>query len=313
MTMSRREALKAGAGATVALGASGHSAGLLAQSGSQSGSLIKKAIPSTGEMITPVGIGTNRYSVETEADRAPLRDTMARFVELGGQVMDTAAVYGNSEQVIGDLSTELGIRDDLFLVTKTDIRGQIQGEEGLQMAFDKLQTDMIDGFLVHNFANTASELAVLREWRADGRIRYIGASTSDDRQHQDMINLLETEEVTLIQINYSLGDRESAERVLPLAADKGVAVMLNVPFGGGFGQSLFDAVEGVELPDFAADFGAESWGQFFLKYSISHPAVTVAIPGTRQVRHVNDNIGAAMGRLLEPAERLRMEQWFDSL
>jgi aryl-alcohol dehydrogenase-like predicted oxidoreductase len=153
----------------------------------------------------------------------------------------------------------------------------------------------------------------MREWRAAGKIRYIGASTSDDRQHEQMIDLLESEEVTLIQINYSLGDRESADRVLPLAADKGVAVMLNVPFGGSFGTSLFDAVEGMELPDFAADFGAQSWGQLFLKYSISHPAVTVAIPGTRQVRHVEDNIGAAMGRLLEPSERRRMEQWFDSI
>jgi aryl-alcohol dehydrogenase-like predicted oxidoreductase len=311
MTISRREAIKAGAGTAVALGASAGSTGLLAQSGD----LIRKTILATGEMITPVGIGTNRYSVsEAEEERAPLRDTMARFVEIGGQVMDTAAVYGTSEIVIGDLTRELGIRDDLFLVTKTDIRGQIQGEEGLQMAFDRLQTDMIDGFLVHNFANTASELAVMREWQADGRIRYIGASTSSDNQHEQMIDLLENEEVQLIQVNYSLGDRESAERVLPLAQDKGVAVMINVPFGGSFGgASLWNAVEGLELPDFAADFGAESWGQFFLKYIISHPAVTVAIPGTRQVRHVNDNIGAARGRLLEASERRRMEQWFDSL
>jgi aryl-alcohol dehydrogenase-like predicted oxidoreductase len=265
-------------------------------------------------MITPVGIGTNRYGVsESEEERAPLRDTMARFVDVGGQVMDTAAAYGTSESVIGDLAAELGIRDDLFIVTKTDIRGRVQGAEGLQMAFDKLRTDMIDGFLVHNFANTASELAVMREWQAEGKIRYIGASTSSDNQHQDMINLLETEEVQLIQINYSLGDRESANRVLPLAIDKGVAVMVNVPFGGSFGSSLFDAVEGHELPEFAADFGASSFGQFFLKYIISHPAITVAIPGTRQVRHVDDNIGAAMGRLPDESERRRMEQWFDSL
>ena len=218
------------------------------------------------------------------------------------------------EIVIGDLARELGIRDDLFLVTKTDIRGQIQGEEGLQMGFDRLQTDMIDGFLVHNFANTASELAVMREWQAEGRIRHIGASTSVASDHERMIDLLENEEVEIIQVNYSLGDRASADRVLPLARDKGVAVMINVPFGGSFGgSSLFSAVEGVELPGFAADFGAASWGQFFLKYIISHPAVTIAIPGTRQVRHVDDNIGAAMGRLPDASERRRMEQWFDSL
>lgn len=310
MAMSRRQALKAGAGTAVALGASMSTPELFAQSGA----LIKKTIPSSGEMITPVGIGTNRYGVgESDEARAPLRDTMARFVEVGGQVMDTAAAYGTSESVIGDLAAELGIREDLFLVTKTDIRGRVQGVEGLQMAFDKLRTDMIDGFLVHNFANTASELAVMREWQAEGRIRYIGASTSSDNQHQMMIDLLENEEVQLIQVNYSLGDRESANRVLPLAIDKGVAVMVNIPFGGSFGTSLFDVVEGQELPEFAADFGATSWGQFFLKYIISHPAITVAIPGTRQVRHVDDNIGAAMGRLPDAAERLRMEQWFDSL
>jgi aryl-alcohol dehydrogenase-like predicted oxidoreductase len=309
MTMTRREAIKAGAGTAVALGASAGVPALLAQSGS----LIKKTIPSSGEQLTPIGIGTNRYGVSSEAERAPLRDTMARFVEIGGQVMDTAAVYGNSESVIGDLAAELGIRDQLFIVTKTDIRGQVQGAEGLQMAFDKLRTDVIDGFLVHNFANTTNELAVMREWRAEGKIRYIGASTSSDNQHAQMIELLENEEVTLIQVNYSLGDRESANRVLPLAADKGVAVMLNIPFGGGGRSSVFDVVEGMDLPDFAADFGAESWGQFFLKYNISHPAVTVAIPGTRQVAHVNDNVGAAMGRLPDAAERRRMEQWFDSL
>ena len=235
MTISRRDALKSGAGAAVAFGTSGGMSGLFAQSAN----LVMKTIPASGEMIVPVGIGTNRYGVGTsEAERAPLRDTMARFVELGGSVMDTAQIYGTSERVIGDLASELGIRDRLFLVTKTDIRGQIVGAQGLQMAFEKLRTDVIDGFLVHNFANTANELAVMRDWQAEGKIRYIGASTSTDNQHADMVNLLNNEKVQLIQINYSLGDRESDERVLPLAADKGVAVMLNVPFGGGPGVLL---------------------------------------------------------------------------
>lgn len=309
MTLSRRQALKAGAGAAVALGTAGQAPSLLAQSGN----LIKKTIPSTGELITPVGIGTNRYGVTSDEDKAPLRDTMARFVELGGQVMDTAAVYGSSEAVIGELADELGIRDDLFLVTKTPIFGPSQGEEGLQAAFDKLRTDVVDGFLVHNFNNLETDLPIMREWQAQGRIRYLGASTSSDNQHQDMIDMLNNHEVQLIQVNYSLGDRESAEHVLPLAIDKGVAVMCNIPFGGGGQNSLFDAVDGQDLPDFAAEFGAESFGQLFLKYIISHPAVTVAIPGTRQVRHVNDNIGAATGRLLEESERRRVEQWFDSL
>jgi len=310
MTISRRDAIRAGAGAAVALGAASGTTGLLAQTGK----LIKKTIPSSGEMITPIGIGTNRYGVgESEDDRAPLRDTMARFVELGGQVMDTAAIYGTSEAVIGDLTAELGIRDDLFIVTKTDIRGQVRGAEGLQMAMDKLRTDVIDGFLVHNFANTASELAVMREWQAEGKIRYIGASTSVIGDHGKMLDLLATEDVQLIQVNYSLGDRASADRVLPTAMDKGVAVMVNIPFSGAGDRSLFNAVEGHELPEWASEIGVSSWGQLFLKYIISHPAVTVAIPGTRQVRHVNDNLGAAMGRLPDREERRRMERWFDSL
>jgi aryl-alcohol dehydrogenase-like predicted oxidoreductase len=312
MRLTRRDSIGAGLAAAAALGAGGAGSRAVAQTGTPG--LIQKTIPSSGEMITPIGIGTNRYGVgESEEDRRPLRDTMAHFVDLGGQVMDTAAVYGTSESVIGDLAAELGIRDDLFIVTKTDIRGQVRGEVGLRMAFEKLRTDVIDGFLVHNFANTASELAVMREWRADGRIRYIGASTSEDNQHDLMTDLLENEEVQLIEVNYSLGDRESEQRVLPLAQDKGVGVIVNVPFGGGFGRSLFDAVEGQEIPAWAADFGAESWGQFFLKYIISHPAVTVAIPGTRRVEHVDDNLGAALGRLPDAAERRRMEQWFDSL
>jgi aryl-alcohol dehydrogenase-like predicted oxidoreductase len=272
-----------------------------------------KAIPSTGELLAPIGIGTNRYGVgESAEERAPLRDTMERFVELGGQVIDTAYIYGSSESVIGDLTAELGIRDRLFLVTKTDIRGQIRGETGLQGSMDRLRTDTIDAFLVHNFANTDSEMAILREWKQAGRIRYIGASTSETRQHSDMERFIVQHEPDFIQINYSLGDRASAERILPAALDSGVAVMVNVPFSGSR-NSLFNDVAGHDLPPWAADFDASTWAQFFLKFIISHPAVTVAIPGMRQVRHVEDNMGATVGRLPDAAERRRMEEYFDDL
>jgi aryl-alcohol dehydrogenase-like predicted oxidoreductase len=279
----------------------------------QSSSLILKPIPKSGEMIPPIGIGTNRFGVdESEAQRAPLRATMARFVELGGKVMDTAYIYGTSEAVIGDLMTELGVRDRLFVSTKTDIRGRIRGEEGLLGSMDRLRTDMIDTMLVHNFANVETELPILREWKEAGRIRYIGASTSTADQHDRMEQFMLREDVDIVQFNYSLGDRAAAERLLPTALDRGIAVMINIPFAGAR-HSLFDAVEGHELPEWAADFGCTSWGQFFLKYIISHPAVTVAIPGTRQVRHVNDNFGAAMGRLPDAGERQRQEQFFDGL
>jgi aryl-alcohol dehydrogenase-like predicted oxidoreductase len=272
-----------------------------------------KTIPKSGEQIPPIGIGTNRYGVgDSEDERAPLRDTMARFVELGGRVMDTAYIYGTSEEVIGDLTQELGIRDRLFFATKTDIRGQLQGVDGLRSAFERLETEMIDVMLVHNLVNVATELPVLREWKEAGRIRYIGASISTLDQFDEMEQFILSEDVDIVQFNYSLGDRTADDRLLPAAADRGLAVMINIPFSGAR-SSLFEAVEGHELPAWAAEFDAGSWAQFFLKYIISHPTVTVAIPGTRQVSHVDDNFGAAFGRLPTPEQRQRQEQYFDSI
>lgn len=309
MTMTRRKALEGGA----ALGA-------LAMFGgpnmapAQSGELIQKRIPKSGEMLPPIGIGTNRYGVGTsEEERAPLRDTMARFVELGGKVMDTAMIYGTSEAVIGDLSEQLGIRDKLFFATKTDIRGQLRGEAGLQQALTRMKTDTIDAMLVHNLVNADTELPLMREWQQQGKFRYIGASISTHDQFDQMERFMRDNDVEIVQFNYSLGDRLAAERLLPTAMDRGIAVMINVPFGGGGRNSVFDAVEGRELPDFAAEFDATTWSQFFLKYIISHPAVTVAIPGTRRVEHVNENFGAAFGRLPDAALRRRQEEFFDSI
>jgi aryl-alcohol dehydrogenase-like predicted oxidoreductase len=308
MGITRRQALEAGAalGAAAAFGAGGNAL-------AQSGELIQKRIPKSGELLPPIGIGTNRYGVGTsEAERAPLRATMARFVELGGKVMDTAMIYGTSEAVIGELAEGLGIRDRLFLATKTDIRGQLRGEAGLQQALTRMKTDMIDAMLVHNLVNADTELPVMRDWQQQGKFRYIGASISTHDQFEQMEQFMRNNDVEVVQFNYSLGDRLAAQRLLPTAADRGIAVMINVPFGGGR-NSVFDVVEGRELPDFAAEFDATSWGQFFLKYIVSHPAVTVAIPGTRQVEHVNDNFGAAFGRLPDAALRRRQEEFFDSI
>ena len=306
--MTRRRALEAGAalGATAALGGAGTVF-------AQSGELIQKRIPSSGELLPPVGIGTNRYGVGTgEEERAPLRDTMARFVELGGKVMDTAMIYGTSEAVIGDLAQELSIRDRLFLATKTDIRGQVRGETGLQNALTRLKTDSIDAMLVHNLVNVETELPIMREWQRQGRFKYIGASISTHDQFDQMERFMRDNDVEVVQFNYSLGDRLAAERLLPTAMDRGIAVMLNVPFGGGR-SSHFDVVGDRPLPDWAAEFDCTSWGQFFLKYIISHPGVTCAIPGTRRVEHVNDNFAAAFGRLPDAALRRRQEELFDSL
>ena len=305
MAMTRRDALRAGVGAAVGLGTSN----LLAQSDQP----VLKTIPSSGEMIPPVGIGTNRYGVgESEDERAPLRATMARFAELGGRVIDTAAAYGTSEAVIGDIAAELGVTNELFLATKTDIRGRIRGEEGLRNSFDRLRAEQIDLMMVHQLVNADTELPILREWQAAGRFRYIGASISSRDQYDEMEQFMLNEDVDFVQFNYSLGNRAAAERLLPTAADRGIAVMINLPFGGAR-RSIFNVVEGQELPEWAAEFDCASWAQFFLKYLISHPAVTCPIPGTRQVRHVNDNFGAARGRLPDAEQRRRQEQLFDSL
>jgi aryl-alcohol dehydrogenase-like predicted oxidoreductase len=308
MTITRRQALEAGAalGTAAAFGAGTNAF-------AQAGELIQKRIPKTGELLPPIGIGTNSYGVGTsEEERAPLRDTMARFVEVGGKVMDTAMIYGTSEAVIGDLSQQLGIRDKLFLATKTDIRGQLRGEAGFQQAFTRLKTDVIDAMLVHNLVNAETELPLMREWQRQGKFRYIGASISTPNQFDQMEQFMRNNDVEIVQFNYSLGDRLAAERLLPTAADRGIAVMINVPFGGRRNSILQD-VEGRELPDFAAEFDAKTWPQFFLKYIISHPAVTVAIPGTRLPRYVDDNFGAALGRLPDAALRKRQEEFYDSL
>ena len=305
MAITRRTLLEAGA-ATAAAASLGTDR-LFAQEKA----LVQKTIPKSGERIPPIGIGTNRYGVGTsEEERAPLRATLRLFAELGGKVIDTAAVYGTSEAVIGELVGELGIRDALFFATKTDLRGRILGEVGLEERFGRMQTDMIDLMQVHNLVDVANELATMREWKQDGRIRYIGATVSTPNQYADMARVMQTEEMDFVQFNYSLDDRGAEARLLPLAAERGLAVLINLPFGSG---DLFDKVEGRPLPDFASELDCTSWGQFFLKYIISHPAVTAAIPGTRQERHVIDNLGAARGRLPDAALRRRQEEFFDSL
>jgi aryl-alcohol dehydrogenase-like predicted oxidoreductase len=301
----RRTILEIGAGVGAATVLGGVSA--LAQSAP----LLKKTIASSGEQVSPVGIGTNRYGVGAdEAAREPLRATLELFVELGGQVIDTAAVYGTSEQVIGDLVGEVGLRDRLFLASKTDLTSRVRGAEGLQRTFDRLGAERMDLMQVHNLVNLADELAVLRDWQAAGRVRYVGVTISTQEQYADLERVLSGEKLDFVQLNYSLDDRSAGERLLPLAADRGVAVLVNLPFGRG---SAFDRVGDRPLPDWAAEIDCATWGQFFLKYIVAHPAVTCAIPGTRRVEHVRDNLAAARGRVPDAALRKRQEQLFDGL
>lgn len=274
--------------------------------------LIRRPIPSSGEMIPIIGLGSARRYEEakTEADMAPLRDTFRRFHELGGTVVDSAPSYGNAEAIMGTIMSELGIRRDLFVCTKVGVDNIEQGRAQIEASFKALRTEKIDLLAVHNLRDITNELAYLRELKAAGRIRYVGATTSFDRQYEAFEAMMRRETLDSIQIDYALDNRNAAERIIPLAKDRGMAVFINLPFGRG---SVFRATEGKPLPSWAAEIDATSWAQIMLKYLVSHPAVTCAVPGMAQARYVDDNLNAARGRLPDAALRRRMEQFFDAL
>ena len=278
----------------------------------QGTSWIQRKIPSSGESLPVIGIGTaRRYeAVTTEAERAPLREVLRQFKEMGGRVIDTAPSYGTAEAVVGDLVAELKIREPLFIATKLGAQGRDAGIEQLERSFKRLRMPTIDLVAVHNLQDTQTQLRTLREWKQAGRIRYVGVTTSFERQHPAFEQTMRAEPLDFIQVDYALDNRKADQRILPLAADRGIGVMINLPFGRG---RLFTAVQGRSLPPWADEFDCSSWAQFFLKYIVSHPAVTCALPGTAKVAYLVDNLGAARGRLPDAAMRVRMERLIDSV
>lgn len=274
--------------------------------------VLCKPIPSTGELIPIIGLGSaRRYEdAQTEADMAPLRDTFRRFRQLGGVAVDTAPSYGNAEAIMGGIMADLGIRRGLFVCTKVGVDTPEQGRAQIEQSFRNLRTDRIDLLAVHNLRDITNQLAILRELKQAGRIRYVGATTSFDRQYEAFEAMMRRESLDSIQIDYALDNRNAAERIIPLAAERGMAVFINLPFGRG---SVFRATQGRALPDWAAEIDCTTWAQVMLKYLVSHPAVTCAVPGMAQARYVDDNLRAAQGRLPDAALRRRMEQYLDGL
>ena len=301
--MNRRQLLKhAATGAALSLGWNPLSA--------KPQAIIRKHIPDTDESLPVIGLGTNHYSVGDTELHARLRQALATFHELGGTLIDTAPIYRSSETILGRLISELDLRDQLFVATKADRAVDKGGPERLNNSFAKLKTDRLDLVQSHNLLGVDSMLPILREHQAAGRIRYVGITTSRSAQFTDFLDVMTKYPLDFIQVNYSLADRDAAERILPLAADKGIAVLVNLPLGRG---SLFKKVGDLPLPDWATEFDCDSWAQFFLKYVVSHPAVTCAIPGMTRARHVADNLGAALGRLPDSNQRKRQEQFLDGL
>lgn len=280
----------------------------------QGQSLLQKKIPSSGESIPIIGIGTaRRYEdVKNDAEKAPLRETIRQFQSLGGRVIDSSPSYGTAEAVVGELVEGLKARDGLFLATKVSLRkvGRAEGIAQIEESFKKLRTNKIDLIAVHNLRDTDTQLRTLREMKQAGRIRYVGITTSFDNQYGEFEQVMKKETLDFIQVDYALDNRDAGERIIPLAGDRGMAVMINLPFGRG---RLFKAVQGKKLPEWAGEFDCHSWAQFFLKYIVSHPAITCAVPGMAQAKYVVDNLGAASGRLPDAAMRRRMEQFIDSV
>jgi aryl-alcohol dehydrogenase-like predicted oxidoreductase len=310
--VSRRTAVKTGAAAALGL-ALGPS---LSAQGAQNQRLITKAIPSTGEQIPVIGLGTNAYSAQTPEQMAPLREVLDRMHQLGGKVIDTARVYGRSEEVIGTLLQELGNRKQYFIATKTPIGGSFaNAAEIFEVPFKALRVDTIDLMQIHQMAGVTEMMPLFIKAKASGRLRYIGMSTSEDRQYEAMMAAMKQYPLDFIQVDYSIDNRNAAEAILNLAQERRIGVLINTPFGGrGRGAAnTFARVSGKPLPDWMAEFDATSWAQVFLKYIVSHPAVTVAIPGTTQLRNLQDNQAAGRGRLPDAAMRRRIEQFWDTL
>lgn len=274
--------------------------------------MLRRAIPSSGEKLPVIGLGTYRaFDVgSAEAERAPLEEVLQLFVQRGGQMVDTSPMYGEAEQVVGALSSKLGLRERLFLATKVWTTGRDAGAKQMERSLELLRAQKLDLIQVHNLVDLETQLATLRDWKKSGLVRYLGITHYTHGSHPEVARVLEREPVDFVQINYSLMEREADERVLPVAQDKGAAVIANRPFGSG---NLFSRVRGKALPDYAKEIDCETWAQFFLKWIVSHPAVTCAIPATSKAKHLVDNMQAGYGRMPDAAMRKRMVETIAAL
>jgi aryl-alcohol dehydrogenase-like predicted oxidoreductase len=307
--ISRRQALRSGVAACVAAATR---RGFASPADAGANLLITKPIPPTGERLPVIGLGTNNYNVTSAEDLALRREVLRRMAELGGKVVDTAPAYGRSEIVLGDLMAELGNRDRFFLATKVIAPdGDLaRGRAMLEDSFRRLRTQRIDLMQVHNLDGVDALMPALREMKDARRIRYVGITTSNDEQYPQMIEAMRRHALDFIQVDYSIDNRAAAAQILPLAQARSLAVLVNMPFGGRRSGNLFRRLADRELPPWAAEAGARSWGQFLLRYVASHPAVTCVIPGTHRVAHLEDNQGAARGALPDTAIRKRMEEFW---
>jgi diketogulonate reductase-like aldo/keto reductase len=275
------------------------------QAKTESSAMLTRAIPSVDEKLPVIGLGTwQAFDVDLTSDnRRQLGEVLSLFVKLGGRVIDTSPMYGRAEDVIGDLTAALGIRDEVFLATKVWTRGKENGIKSMERSMTLLRAKKIDLMQVHNLVDVQRQLTTLREWKAQGRICYLGITHYEAGAFADVEKIMRSEKLDFVQINYSIMEREAEDRLLPLAQERGIAVIVNRPFGGG---DLFSRTRSKPLPEWAAEFDCRSWAQFFLKWIVANSAVTCAIPATNKPRHLEDNMMAGIGQLPDVKMRQRM-------
>jgi len=273
---------------------------------------IRKAIPKTGEMLPVIGMGTSRtFDASGDAELlARLMRVTQTFFDLGGGMIDSSPMYGASQKVLGKLLPKVNGKKNLFAATKVWIEGKEEGVEQMNASREQWGIQNFDLMQIHNLVDWENHFETLQQMKADGKIRYIGITTSHGRYHSQLSNILEKHNFDFVQLTYNIGNRDVESPLLSIAQEKGVAVIANRPYQRG---DLFRHVKGKPLPAWAGDFNCTSWGQYFLKYAVSHPAVTCAIPATTKVKHMKDNMQAARGVLPTPKQRIQMVKYFESL
>lgn len=267
--------------------------------------LASRLAPAAGQSLPVVGLGTYQtFDVSAQApERAELRQVLSILAQHGAAVVDSSPMYGRAEGVVGDLADESKLQSSLYLATKVWTRGEAAGAAQMENSLRLLRTQRIDLMQVHNLLDWRTHLKTLEAWRAQGRIRHLGITHYHAGAYDELMAVMRTRAFSFVQFNYSVGERDAEQRLLPLAAELGMGVLVNRPFAQG---DLFSRVRGRPLPDWAKEIDCASWGQYFLKWILGHPAVTCVIPGTRRVSHLVDNLGAGLGRLPDAAQRAKM-------
>lgn len=279
-----------------------------AKSGNMVNDLIHRTIPSTGEKLPAIGLGSwLTFDVGTSnSELTPVKSVIKSFYEAGGRLIDSSPMYGRSEQAIGESASQLGLTDKLWLATKVWTTGQERGKQQIENSRSLFKTwPML--LQVHNLQDMQSHLRTLRQLKAEGKIKYIGLTHYVNGMHREMANLVRSEKPDFVQINLSIRNTAAEDYLIPTAADHGVAVIINRPFETG---ALFDAIGGAPLPPWAKDYNIKTWAAYFLKFIISNPDITCTIPATSKEDHVRENMGACFGLLPDQAGRKRMQEYF---